>query len=112
MTHLDEQQLRHYHRARREAVRAHHPDRGGDPDALAAALHAVDRRYGVPQKALGQRRAPEALQDAARRAVVVARPSMLTRLRRSLRTKLSARRVKRGRYVDVTPTTRTRRHLR
>ncbi|GAA1906578.1 hypothetical protein GCM10009737_04210 [Nocardioides lentus] len=32
-------------RERRAAVRAHHPDAGGDPDALQAALHEIDERY-------------------------------------------------------------------
>lgn len=32
--------------ARRSAIRRHHPDVGGSAEALTAALHAVDRRYG------------------------------------------------------------------
>lgn len=32
--------------ARRAAVRALHPDRGGDPDAFIAALANVDTTYG------------------------------------------------------------------
>ena len=37
----DEQSWR---RARREFIRTHHPDRGGDPAAFAAGLAAYDRR--------------------------------------------------------------------
>ena len=36
----DEQSWR---RARREFIRTHHPDRGGDPAAFAAGLTAYDR---------------------------------------------------------------------
>jgi hypothetical protein len=32
-----------WQRARREFIRTHHPDRGGDPDAFAAGLAAYDR---------------------------------------------------------------------
>jgi len=38
---VDDEQSRR--RARREFIRAHHPDRGGDPDAFAAGLAAYDR---------------------------------------------------------------------
>jgi hypothetical protein len=38
---VDDEQSRR--RARREFIRAHHPDRGGDPDAFAAGLAAFDR---------------------------------------------------------------------
>ena len=38
---MDNEQSRR--RARREFIRAHHPDRGGDPDAFAAGLAAYDR---------------------------------------------------------------------
>ena len=37
----DEQSWR---RARREFIRTHHPDRGGDPAAFAAGLAAYDQR--------------------------------------------------------------------
>jgi hypothetical protein len=37
----DEQSWR---QARREFIRTHHPDRGGDPAAFAAGLAAYDRR--------------------------------------------------------------------
>jgi hypothetical protein len=33
-----------WQRARREFIRTHHPDRGGDPAAFAAGLAAYDRR--------------------------------------------------------------------
>lgn len=36
-----------YKRDRRQAVRQHHPDKGGDPDELVRALEEVDRRHGV-----------------------------------------------------------------
>lgn len=36
-----------YRRDRRQAVLRHHPDKGGDPDALLRALEEVDRRHGV-----------------------------------------------------------------
>lgn len=39
---MDDEQSRR--RARREFIRTHHPDRGGDPDAFAAGLAAHDRR--------------------------------------------------------------------
>jgi hypothetical protein len=39
---VDDEQSRR--RARREFIRTHHPDRGGDPDAFAAGLAAHDRR--------------------------------------------------------------------
>ncbi len=38
---MDDEQSRR--RARREFIRAHHPDRGGDPGAFAAGLAAYDR---------------------------------------------------------------------
>ena len=38
---MDDEQSRR--RARREFIRTHHPDRGGDPDAFAAGLAAYDR---------------------------------------------------------------------
>ena len=38
---VDDEQSRR--RARREFIRTHHPDRGGDPDAFAAGLAAYDR---------------------------------------------------------------------
>jgi hypothetical protein len=38
---VDNEQSRR--RARREFIRAHHPDRGGDPDAFAAGLAAYDQ---------------------------------------------------------------------
>jgi hypothetical protein len=38
-----------WQRARREFIRTHHPDRGGDPGAFAAGLAAYDRRLpGAP----------------------------------------------------------------
>lgn len=36
-----------YKKERRRAVLRHHPDAGGDPDALLRALEEVDRRHGV-----------------------------------------------------------------
>ena len=39
---MDDEQSRR--RARREFIRTHHPDRGGDPAAFAAGLAAYDRR--------------------------------------------------------------------
>ncbi|MBB1028662.1 hypothetical protein G6026_13425, partial [Dietzia sp. DQ11-38-2] len=36
-----------YKRDRRQAVLRHHPDKGGDPDAMLRALEEVDRRHGV-----------------------------------------------------------------
>ena len=43
----DEQSLRR--RARREFIRAHHPDHGGDPAAFVTGLAALDRlRSGAP----------------------------------------------------------------
>jgi hypothetical protein len=39
---VDDEQSRR--RARREFIRTHHPDRGGDPEAFAAGLAAHDRR--------------------------------------------------------------------
>ena len=33
-----------WQQARREFIRTHHPDRGGDPDAFAAGLAAHDQR--------------------------------------------------------------------
>ena len=36
-----------YKRDRRRAVLQHHPDKGGDPDAMLRALEEVDRRHGV-----------------------------------------------------------------
>ena len=38
---MDDEQSRR--RARREFIRTHHPDRGGDPGAFAAGLAAYDR---------------------------------------------------------------------
>jgi hypothetical protein len=38
---VDDEQSRR--QARREFIRTHHPDRGGDPDAFAAGLAAHDR---------------------------------------------------------------------
>jgi hypothetical protein len=38
---VDDEQSRR--RARREFIRTHHPDRGGDPEAFAAGLAALDR---------------------------------------------------------------------
>lgn len=44
---MDDEQRRR--RARRAYIRAHHPDRGGDPAAFAAGLAALDRApAGVP----------------------------------------------------------------
>jgi len=36
-----------YKRDRRRAVLQHHPDKGGDTEALLRALEEVDRRHGV-----------------------------------------------------------------
>jgi hypothetical protein len=43
---VDDEQSRR--RARREFIRTHHPDRGGDPDAFAAGLAAYDRLPRTP----------------------------------------------------------------
>jgi hypothetical protein len=44
---VDDEQSRR--RARREFIRAHHPDRGGDPIAFAAGLAELDQlRAGGP----------------------------------------------------------------
>ena len=39
-------QLAAWRSARRDAARRHHPDLGGDADALVRALAEVDRRFG------------------------------------------------------------------
>ncbi len=48
--------------ARREAARRHHPDLGGDAEALQRALHEVDARFGVveagPRPVVVVRRTP------------------------------------------------------
>jgi hypothetical protein len=40
-----------YRAARRAAIRAHHPDVGGDRDSLARALAAVDHEFSRRQPA-------------------------------------------------------------
>lgn len=59
---------RAWRRDRRAAVRRHHPDVGGDPEALQAALAEVDRRHG------------RGATPAAPRRVIVVRRSPLRRL--------------------------------
>lgn len=60
-----------YKKDRRQAVRQHHPDKGGDPDELVRALEAVDRRHGVigPSRGAG---APSPQQVAAVAVTVLA----------------------------------------
>ena len=47
---MDDEQSRR--RARREYIRTHHPDRGGDPGAFTAGLAAYDR--GIPRAPAAQ----------------------------------------------------------
>ena len=35
--------------ARRAVIKAHHPDRGGDPALLVELLAAIDRSHGAPE---------------------------------------------------------------
>ncbi|MCH1865462.1 hypothetical protein [Nocardioides sp. CFH 31398] len=67
---------RAWRRDRRAAVRRHHPDVGGDPVALQAALAEVDRRHG---------RGAASTSTAAPRRVVVVRRSPLSQLVRGIR---------------------------
>jgi hypothetical protein len=69
-------------RRRRKFIRAHHPDRGGDPDVFIAGL----RRLEAESEQLGQEPLP--------RVVVVARRAWLIRLTTAL-----ARRVHPGERV-------------
>jgi len=39
---MSDSQAREHQRRRREFIRAHHPDRGGDADVFAAGLRAFD----------------------------------------------------------------------
>ena len=55
-------------RRRREFIRAHHPDRGGDPAAFIAGLRLLDEEFASP--------GPEPLP----RVVVVAHRAWLVRL--------------------------------
>lgn len=48
---MDETQAREIRRRRRDFIRAHHPDRGGDTDFFAAGLCAIDAGR---EQALGQ----------------------------------------------------------
>ena len=59
---MDDEQSRR--RARREFIRTHHPDRGGDPGAFADGLAAYDR---LPHRA-----------PAARIVVVADKPLLVT----------------------------------
>lgn len=43
----DEAVRQQWRSARRAVLRAHHPDRGGDPDRMRSELDLVDRRFGV-----------------------------------------------------------------
>ncbi len=65
-------------RARRRAFRAHHPDLGGDPSALRAALRSIEgqtlermpRRHDIVfvRRPRGWRRLPAWVADRRRRA--------------------------------------------
>jgi hypothetical protein len=54
-------------RRRRDFIRAHHPDHGGDPDVFVAGLHALDS-----ERALGP--------DPLPRVIIVRRRPWLARL--------------------------------
>ncbi|MBY6367441.1 hypothetical protein [Rhodococcoides corynebacterioides] len=83
-----------YREARRAAVRAHHPDAGGDADRLMRALRDVDRRFGiVDREVAGPRSTPV---DVV--VVTTARRRALRLVRRAGRA-LPRRRA----YVDITP---------
>ena len=43
----DEAVRQQWRSARRAVLRAHHPDRGGDPDRMRSELDLVDQRFGV-----------------------------------------------------------------
>lgn len=73
-----------WRRARRAAVRAHHPDAGGDAAALAAALAEVDRRFTA-----ADRPSPRGLRRRSRLAV------------RRLRSRLPRRWPGARRYIDL-----------
>jgi hypothetical protein len=74
----DEQSRRH---ARREFIRAHHPDAGGDPAAFVTGLAALDRLpAGAPAGA------------PAARVVVVADTPVLARLLTALMRRIGWRR--------------------
>ena len=76
---MDDEQRRR--RARREFIRAHHPDNGGDPAAFAAGLAALDQ-------------APDQAPDPAppARVVVVADTTWAARLLMALMHRIGLRR--------------------
>ncbi|RYB94567.1 hypothetical protein EUA93_09565 [Nocardioides oleivorans] len=88
-------------RERRAVIRDHHPDRGGDPEAMRSRLEELDARYARLESPLGDRR-PSA-GPRHRQAGRVAR-----KVRRGLRTMRRAgqARIPRGwpgsrRYFDL-----------
>jgi hypothetical protein len=59
---MNESQAREIRRRRRDFIRAHHPDRGGDTDFFTAGLHTFDTGWeqasGQPPKVVVIKRRP------------------------------------------------------
>ncbi|MGN7132813.1 hypothetical protein ACTHQY_06000 [Rhodococcoides corynebacterioides] len=81
---------RAYRDARRAAVRAHHPDAGGDADDLMRVLADIDRRFGIGV----ERTRPARPVDVV---VVTSTPRRVLRLVRRAGRALPRRRT----YVDI-----------
>lgn len=91
---MTDEQLPHadraYREARRAAARAHHPDAGGDAQALIDALRAVDARY-ARSSSVGSTR------STSSPIVGLSRRSLLTRRLKAVRSMLPSRRT----YIDL-----------
>ena len=82
-----------YKRDRRQAVLRHHPDAGGDPDALFRALAEVDRRFAVlPSTPINTASAPTAFRSSSVPTPLRTLPKRIARLRK---------RVTRRNYFDI-----------
>ncbi|MGJ9423067.1 hypothetical protein [Aeromicrobium sp. CF3.5] len=93
MSETDEQ----WRRERREIVRRHHPDRGGDPALLVAELDRCDRRYRqLPVDVTATAGLAEPLRRGLRRATRTARRQV-----RKVRANLPRRWPGHRRYHDI-----------
>ncbi|MGB3772760.1 MAG: hypothetical protein WBF79_08785 [Rhodococcus sp. (in: high G+C Gram-positive bacteria)] len=80
-----------YREARRAAIRAHHPDTGGDAESLIEALRVVDERFLTAQNS-------NAALPFVATSIALTRRRLLARRLRTVRRLFPRRR----KYIDIT----------